>query len=119
MTAPRSFVDGLVALDAAQTRQRLKEALVEARTRTSGRGGDGVVEAIREVESALLLAAHWAVGRIDGALVEARAVPARPETIEEAHAAVVASLDSDAPLRPDVSALNLAAARVQTRPPGC
>ncbi|WP_311274030.1 hypothetical protein [Methylobacterium sp. WCS2018Hpa-22] len=118
MVAPGSFVDGLVALDAAQTRQRLKEALVEARTKTVGRGGADVAEAIREVESGLLAAAHWAVGRIDAALAEARAVAARPETMDEAFAAVVAALDSDSPTRPEVSRLVVAALRDET-PPGC
>ncbi|KQP91356.1 hypothetical protein ASF60_18095 [Methylobacterium sp. Leaf113] len=119
MSAPRSFVDGLVSLDAVETRKRLQAALTEARSKTGGRGGDGVAEAIREVESGLLAAAHWAVGRIDAALAEARAVAAREETIEEAHAAVVAGLDRDDPLRPDVSARNLAISRGEAPPPGC
>ncbi|MCJ2081539.1 hypothetical protein [Methylobacterium sp. J-090] len=120
MVAPRSFVDGLVSLDAAQTRQRLKEALIEARSKTGGRGGGALAEAIREVESGLLQAAHWAVGRIDGALVEARAAASRPETQEEAFAAVVAGLDDDGPTRPDVSEFNAAVRRAEALPPpGC
>lgn len=122
MTAPRSFVDGLVSLDAAETRKRLAAALVEARSKTGGRGGADVAEAIREVESGLLAAAHWAVGRIDAALVSAWAATARPETIEEAHAAVVAGLDQDSPLRPDVRPADLsviAGRRRESPPPGC
>lgn len=117
--AIRSFVDGLVALDAVGTRKRLAEALIEARSKTSGRGGGALAEEIRHVESALLQAAHWAVRTLDAALVEARAAASRPETQEEAHAAVVAGLDSDAPLRPDVSELNASVRRTEAPPPGC
>jgi hypothetical protein len=71
------------------------------------------------VDEVLLHTARWAVQRLDAALVESRAVPARTETQAEAFAAVVAGLDGDAPLRPDVSARNLAASRGEPPPPGC
>lgn len=122
MTAARSFTDGLVSLDAAATRQRLAAALVEARANTSGRGGAGVSEAIRHVESVLRESAQWSIRRIDEALAEARAAADRPETLEEAHAAVVAALDSDSPLRADVRPADLAVIagrRRETPPPGC
>lgn len=115
----RSFAEGLVALNAVATRRRLAEALTEARSKITGPGGAALAEEIRHVESALLLAAHWAIRSIDAALITARAAPAQPETIEEAHGAVVAGLASDAPLRPNVSARNLAVSRTGTLPPGC
>ncbi|QEE39909.1 MULTISPECIES: hypothetical protein [unclassified Methylobacterium] len=120
--AHRSFVDGLVALDAVATRKRLSEVLIETRSRTSGPGGDAVAEEIRHVESVLLQAAHWAVRTLDAALVEARAAASRPETQEEAHAAVVAALDRDDPIRPEIRRADLAAIagrRADAPPPGC
>ncbi|TXN69151.1 hypothetical protein FV228_12935 [Methylobacterium sp. WL18] len=93
-----SFVDGLVALDASQTRKRLAAALAEARLHaqwTAGPSGDGIAEAIRHVDGVLLEGARWAIKRLDDALLASRSAPARQETLAEAHAAVVAALDRD------------------------
>lgn len=122
MGALRSFTDGLVSLDATETRKRLQAALVEARSKTADRGGAKVAAAISHVESVLRESAQWSIRRIDEALAEARAAASRPETLEEAHAAVVAGLDQDGPLRPDAMPADLAVIagrRRQPPPPGC
>ncbi|KQP91671.1 hypothetical protein [Methylobacterium sp. Leaf117] len=123
-----SFVDGLVALDASQTRKRLAAALAEARLHaqwTAGPSGDGIAEAIRHVDSVLLESARWAIRRLDDALLASRSAPARQETLAEAHAAVVAALDRDddpiTPVRPSRSGFVSGAfgRRSEAPSPGC
>ncbi|GJD81463.1 MULTISPECIES: hypothetical protein [Methylobacteriaceae] len=79
------FVDGLVELDAKQTRARLAESLAAARAHPAyaeGPRSPALRAAVALVEADLLAAARAAVCRLDAALQEADR-PAAPSLMDE------------------------------------
>lgn len=75
---PRTFVDGLHALDVTETRKRLASAMAAARAGTDG-------DALRRVEAALLKTSRWAIRHLAEAIAEAERPSRTPaENLAEA-----------------------------------
>ncbi|ACB27158.1 hypothetical protein [Methylobacterium radiotolerans] len=100
-----AFGDGLVTLDARETRARLAEAMAAVKAHpafATGPRSKALQDAVGAVERALLMSAREAIHTLDVALVEADRPPTAA-TAAEAHAAIVADLDADAPPAPSRS----------------
>ncbi|MDH2309473.1 hypothetical protein [Methylobacterium brachiatum] len=105
MTSRTAFGDGLVELDALETRARLAEALAAVKGHAgfaAGPKSKPLQDAVGAVERALLMASREAIHTLDTALAEANRPPTAT-TVAEAHAAIVADLDQDAPPGPSRS----------------
>jgi hypothetical protein len=105
MTARTAFGDGLVTLDARETRARLAEALTAVKGHpgwAAGPKSKPLQDAVGAVERALLMSAREAIHTLADALAEADRPPTAATTAE-AHAAIVADLDADAPAPPSRS----------------
>ncbi|AWV14873.1 hypothetical protein A3862_04610 [Methylobacterium sp. XJLW] len=97
-----AFGDGLVELDARETRARLAEALAAVKGHAgfaAGPKSKALQDAVGKVERSLLMASREAIHVLADALVEADRPPTTA-TVAEAHAAIVADLDRDAPPAP-------------------
>ncbi|WP_043348935.1 hypothetical protein [Methylobacterium sp. B1] len=100
-----AFGDGLVTLDARETRSRLAEALATAKAHPAWAAGPrskALQDAVGKVERALLMASREAIHVLADALTEADRPPTAATTAE-AHAQIVAELDADAPPAPSRS----------------
>jgi hypothetical protein len=100
-----SFADGLVELDTRETRARLAEALAAVKAHAgfaAGPKSKPLQDALGKVERSLLMASREAIHVLADALAEADRPPTAA-TVAEAHAAIVADLDGDAPAPPSRS----------------
>lgn len=105
MTARTAFGDGLVTLDARETRQRLAEAMAAVKAHpafAAGPKSQVLQDAVGKVERSLMMASREAIHTLADALAEANRPPVAA-TVAEAHAQIVADLDRDAPAAPSRS----------------
>ncbi|KNY20345.1 hypothetical protein [Methylobacterium sp. ARG-1] len=100
-----AFGDGLVTLDARETRARLADALAAVKGHAgfaAGPKSKALQDAVGKVERSLLMASREAIHTLADALAEADRPPTAT-TVAEAHAAIVEYLDRDAPPAPSRS----------------
>ncbi|SEP04943.1 hypothetical protein SAMN02799625_04544 [Methylobacterium sp. UNC300MFChir4.1] len=122
MTTRTAFGDGLVTLDARETRARLAEALAAVKAHPAFAAGPRsklLQDAVGAVERSLLMASREAIHVLADALAEADRPPTAATTAE-AHAQIVEGLDADAPAPPSRSGPPvppLGRARVTVPPP--
>ncbi|SDM90502.1 hypothetical protein SAMN05216360_104208 [Methylobacterium phyllostachyos] len=100
-----AFGDGLVTLDARETRARLAEAMAAAKAHpafAAGPRSKSLQDAVGAVERGLMMASREAIHALDVALAEADRPPTATTTAE-AHAQIVEDLDRDPPPAPSRS----------------
>ena len=105
MSPRTAFGDGLVTLDARETRVRLAEALATVKAHpafVTGSRSKLLQDAVGAVERSLLMASREAIHTLADALAEADRPPTAATTAE-ANAAIVSDLDADAPPAPSRS----------------